>query len=107
MREIEVSPTASGASVIPQVIPVESFYWTHHLLDKIAEAIEEGKINSGEDWKKIAKIVSFVSDEKKTRFYHNLERIGLSRASLEYLFDSWKPGTVTQQRRPAPWKVRP
>jgi len=107
MKGIEASPTSSGASVLPQCIPVESFFWTNHLLTKIADAIEAGTINSGEDWKKIACILTLVSDEKKTRFYRRLEDIGLSRASLEYLFDGWRPGTITQQRRPAPWKVRP
>ncbi len=108
MWEIEISPDTMGSSVVPQVIPVESFYWTSHLLDRIVDAIEQGKITSGEDWKKIKVIVSLISIEKRTRFYRNLEAIGLSRPSLDYLFDAWTPGsTYPHKPRPATWKVKP
>jgi len=107
MREIIVSPTGEGESVIPQFIPVENFYWSSPLLDRIVDAIDQGKITSGADWRKIATIVSLVSDEKRIRFYHNLERIGLSRASLDFLFDNWHPGEKCPPRRAAPWKAKP
>lgn len=107
MREITVSPDTAGPSVVPQFIPVEFFFWSTPLLSRIVEAIEQGTITSGADWKKIAKICSIIPDAKRIWFYRELERVGLSRASLAYLFDGWKPGDAYPHRRPKPWAVKP
>jgi hypothetical protein len=74
----------------------QDYWWSHQRLRHLVSVIKSRGLENADEWERLAAICQIVSHTKKLFLYRELSPL-FSQASMDYLFNGWKPSGYAEK----------